>query len=222
MVLILAHRGANRVARENTVAAFRAAAEMGADGVEFDVRVTADGVLVVHHDAAVAGLGPVAELQAASLPDWVPTLAEALAASEGFELVNVEVKPPGAAPARAVAEALLARPQRPRLLVSSFDLATVDAHRQAAPTLDTGWLTVQLTSPAEAVATVVDRGHVALHAHHLLVTDELITVAHQRGAQVVTWTVDDPVRAAALGAMGVDVVITNVPDALRTSHRPPT
>src|SRR5579862_7815521 len=60
--LVLAHRGASAVAAENTVAAFAKARELGADGVELDVRRSADGVLVVHHDAALHGGGVIASL----------------------------------------------------------------------------------------------------------------------------------------------------------------
>ena len=79
--VVLAHRGANRLEPENTLAAFRRALELGADGVELDVHRTADGGLVVHHDAVAPGVGLLAELTAdavrAAAPQ-IPTLAEAL------------------------------------------------------------------------------------------------------------------------------------------------
>ena len=59
---MLGHRGASAVAPENTVAAFARARELGADGVELDVRRSADGVLIVHHDPEIAGVGALAEL----------------------------------------------------------------------------------------------------------------------------------------------------------------
>ena len=92
---MLAHRGASRLARENTVEAFRRAREVGADGVELDVRRSADGIPLVHHDASASdGIGllvarPYAEIRAAA--PWLPTLDEALVACEGM-LVNVEIK----------------------------------------------------------------------------------------------------------------------------------
>src|SRR5439155_979681 len=88
------HRGANRLARENTLEAFARAIELGADGVELDVHRTADGALVVHHDAAAPGFGSIAEAPLgavrAALPH-VPTLDEALDTCVG-SLVNIEVK----------------------------------------------------------------------------------------------------------------------------------
>src|SRR5258708_12273995 len=92
--LVLGHRGASAVAPENTVAAFTRARELGADGVELDVRRSADGVLVVHHDPEVRGVGLIASLSFAELRAARPelaTLEEALAACRGL-VVNAEVK----------------------------------------------------------------------------------------------------------------------------------
>ena len=88
--LVIAHRGASAVAPENTVEAFRAAADLGADWVELDVHLTDDGVLAVHHDYEVEGHGPIAERAFAVLPRHVPTLPAALEAC-GSMGVNVEV-----------------------------------------------------------------------------------------------------------------------------------
>src|SRR5271166_2724021 len=85
---IFAHRGSCDLARENTVAAFAAARDLGADGVELDVHRTADGEVVVHHDAEVPGFGPIAQLMSADRPEWLPTLADVLDASRPL-LVNV-------------------------------------------------------------------------------------------------------------------------------------
>src|SRR5208282_3890957 len=88
---IIAHRGSTALARENTVAAFVAARDLGADGVEFDVRRTSDGELVVHHDREIPGLGPIDQLSSAELPEWLPSLGQALDACRPLE-VNVEIK----------------------------------------------------------------------------------------------------------------------------------
>src|SRR5579885_3092565 len=102
--LVLAHRGGRGPARENTVAAFRHGLAAGADGVELDVRRSADGVLVVHHDPDVAGTA-VDQLAAQVLPPWLPTLGAALAACTGA-VVDVEVKAEAAAVASGEAAAL--------------------------------------------------------------------------------------------------------------------
>src|SRR5436190_11556423 len=92
--LVLGHRGASAVAPENTVAAFTRARELGADGVELDVRRSGDGVLVVHHDPDIRDVGRIASLPLAELRAARPqlaTLEEALAACRGL-VVNAEVK----------------------------------------------------------------------------------------------------------------------------------
>ena len=214
MVQLLAHRGLTTSARENTVAAFAAAAAGGADGVELDVRATVDGALVVVHDGVIEVVGPVAELAAGDLPDWTPTLAEALAACEGLALVNVEMKSDGAPPglADAVAAVLVGRVGRPALLVSSFDLALLDAHRRAAPTVTTGWLTLPgLTSSdlSEAIDLAAARGHRAINPHVSTIDGRLVVRAHHAGLEVVAWTVNDPEQAVELARLGVDVLISD-------------
>ena len=80
------------VAGENTVASFRAARALGADGVELDVRRTADGALAVVHDAHLADGRAVVDTVRAELPAGVPELADVLDACAGLALVNVEIK----------------------------------------------------------------------------------------------------------------------------------
>ena len=88
---VIAHRGAREAARENTLPAFRLAREFGAEWVELDARRTADGVVVVHHDAQLADGRVLAELTVDELPDFIPSLAEALEECNGMG-VNIEIK----------------------------------------------------------------------------------------------------------------------------------
>ncbi|HEX6312033.1 MAG TPA: glycerophosphodiester phosphodiesterase [Acidimicrobiia bacterium] len=230
-MLILAHRGACRAAPENTVAAFREAAAQGADGVELDVHRSADGELVVHLDAEVPGIGvlgehPAADIRAA-LPS-VPTLAEALDACEGM-LVNVEVKNlPGDADydpddrvAAAVVGLLHARGGRDDVLVSSFNLASIDRVRELDGGLPTAFLTLVGFDPLDAVAVVADRGHAALHpdVRSLVgpVAGATAERAHAAGVAVNAWTVNLPEEVRRLAAAGVDAVITDVPDLARAA-----
>ena len=224
MVHVIAHRGAAARCRENTVEAFREAARLRADGVELDVRRSADGVLVVHHDALLATGERIADLTAAQLPEWVPTLAAAVEAC-GSMLVNMEVKnlptEPGFDPAEEVAAAtgrfVAEQRLQDRVVVSSFTLASLDAVRgvdREVP-VPTAWLTLAAYDQLAAVATVVARGHSALHPRHEAVTAALVAAAHHEGLGVRTWTVDEPERIRWLAAVGVDAVITNVPDVAR-------
>ena len=95
--LVVAHRGASIDHYENTIAAFQAAKEQGADWVELDVRRSEDGVLVVHHDAYLEDGRLIREIDSKNLPPYIPSLAEAFESIEGLG-VNVEVKTPQAKP----------------------------------------------------------------------------------------------------------------------------
>src|SRR2546430_9775856 len=147
---VLAHRGARRVAPENTLEAFLAARALGADGVELDVHRTADGALVVHHDANARGIGVLAERPEAEIratrPE-IPTLEEALDACAGM-LVNIEVKnlagdadyDPGEGVAGGVVELLARRGRRDAVLVSPFNLESADRVREPHAPPPTGFL----------------------------------------------------------------------------------
>jgi len=145
-------------------------------------------------------------------------------------VVNIEVKnwplypdfDPDEVLAEAVVTTLAERGGRDRVLVSSFGSGAVDRVRALGPAVPTALLTAVL--PDEAVDGVVDQvedaGHVALHPHHLTVSPHLVERCAGAGLAVNTWTVDDPDRVAALAALGVDGVVTNVPDvALRALGR---
>jgi glycerophosphoryl diester phosphodiesterase len=227
---VWAHRGARRQARENTVDAFRRALALGADGVELDVRRSDDDQLVVHHDAAARRLGvlagqPFAAIRAAH-PE-IPTLDEALDACAGV-LVNVEVKNfPGEADydaddrvAALVAEALDRR-GGDTVLVSSFNLVTLDRFHRLAPAVPTGFLTLRGFEPDAAVRLAHDRGHAAVHPDVRGLRGgraaAFVDAAHHEALRVHVWTVNDPERIRRLAGAGVDAVITDVPDVARAA-----
>jgi glycerophosphoryl diester phosphodiesterase len=229
-VRVFAHRGASAACPENTLAAFRAAVAMGADGVELDVRRTVDGALAVHHDPRLADGRLLLDVAAADLPPHVPLLDEALDAC-GDLVVNIEIKnltgDPDHDPTERLAAAVVAevgaRAMHGRALVSSFNLATVDRVRELDPSVPTALLTV--AAPVRPMARrLVERclrhGHGAIHPHHAGLDRHLLRLAHEAGLLVNTWTVDDPGRIAQLAGLGVDGVVTNVPDvALRALER---
>jgi glycerophosphoryl diester phosphodiesterase len=232
VVGILAHRGASAAARENTVEAFVEARRVGADGVELDVRRSADGALVVHHDVSIAGAGPIARLAVADLPAFVPLLDAALAAC-GELLVNIELKDlpgePGWDPAYPLAalvtQLLVEQSLGDRVIVSSFELAALNAVHGAGggggALIRTAWLTPRAYDQAAALESVIEAGHQGLHPHHLGVTPALVDAAHQAGISVITWTVDDPDRVVEMAAAGVDGIITNRPEMARAALDPP-
>jgi glycerophosphoryl diester phosphodiesterase len=210
--VVIAHRGASRAAPENTPAAFAAADEMGADGVELDVRVAPDGSLVVAHDPLPAA-GPTSGAAGA------PSLAEVLDACGTRMLVNVEIKnlerEAGFDPTMAIVDATVAELRRrggdpARWLVSSFSRATIEHCRQAAPELATAALRTR--AGPTTLADIAAGGHAAVHPYDGAVDADLVARAHARGLAVNVWTVNDPRRIVELAALGVDGVCTDVPD----------
>jgi len=226
-MLVIAHRGASSAFPENTVAAFAGAVAMGADGVELDVRRTADGALAVSHDDMLPDGRVVVELPRSELPADVPVLAEALDACGSLSVVNIEIKnwpddkdfDPEEAVAQGVVALLEVREERRdgRNLISSFHLPTIDRVRELAPELATAWLLGFVDDLGPLVDRAAAHGHSAVHPHHVFATEELVRRAHDLGLAVNVWTCDEPDRIRWLADLGVDGVVTNVPDVALTA-----
>jgi glycerophosphoryl diester phosphodiesterase len=218
-VAIQAHRGSpdpSQGIAENSLEAFARARQLGADGVELDVRLTADGALAVHHDAGIPGVGEVADLEVQGLPDHVPLLPAVLAISTGLT-VNIEVKnlptepsyDPDEAAARAVADAIAQADPAVDALVSSFWPPSLAAVLAVDPTLATGLLLPEWADPSASLILARDMWCRALHLPRSLVTPSRVTDVHAAGLAVAVWTVNDPQEMAALAALGVDTIITD-------------
>ncbi|HKI97071.1 MAG TPA: glycerophosphodiester phosphodiesterase [bacterium] len=231
---IIAHRGASSQAPENTLAAFRAAVALGADGVEFDVQGTRDGVPVVIHDptlerttnghGAVAGAS-AAELGALEAGGWfvpphpgerVPALEAVLAllAPTALEL-HIELKTariayPGLVP--AVVQQVRAAGMGGRVVLSSYNHHSLLEARRLAPEIACAALTYEVLIEPWRYAT--QHGLQGLHPQHTTVDAELVRAAHAAGLAVRAYTVDDPEEAGRLMALGVDGIITNQPARL--------
>lgn len=207
--------------RENTVAAFRRAVEVGVAGIELDARRTADGAVVVHHDAVLGDGRAVVDCLAVDLPHWVPTLPHALDACAGA-FVNIEIKNvPGEpdfdedeAVARGVMEILAGRSEASaNWLISSFRMASVDRCRAVDADVETAWLTATPVGRADA-ETVVAHGHAAIHPWEHTLDGDVIALCQELGLRVNTWTCNEPNRARALVAWGIDGICTDVPDEI--------
>ena len=218
-IAVQAHRGSpdpGHGVRENTVEAFLRARELGADGVELDVRMTSDGGLAVHHDPVVEGVGAVCEATSAELPSFVPLLPVVLELCDGLTL-NIEIKnlpgEPGFDPAdlvaREVAELVVASGRASSVVISSFWPDTLEAVRNAQSDLATGLLLSSWFDPAEGVTAATSRGCTALHPHIDLVGEALVDQAHEVGLSVATWTVNDGTNLEHAAETGVDTVITD-------------
>jgi glycerophosphoryl diester phosphodiesterase len=234
---MVAHRGAGRLAPENTLAAMRVGAARGYTMVEFDVKLTGDGTPILMHDATLerttdgrglAGaltLAEIARLDAGSwlAPAWagepVPTLAGVAAwlRANGV-MANIEIKPTpgreretGAAVAMAAAHAWQGCEVPP--LLSSFDEEALEAALRVLPGLPRALLLDRL--PDDWPARLRRLACVALDANHLLLTPEVVARAHGEGFRVLTFTANDPGRVEQLRAWGVDCVITDAVDLIR-------
>lgn len=234
MTIIYAHRGASGVCPENTMAAFAKAIEMGAHGIETDVQMSKDGVLVLCHDERLErttdGRGLLAEhtweeLRRLDAGSWfapsfagerLPRLEDLLALVAGTKLLlNLELKSgvvlyPGIE-AKVVA-LIKDYGLRGRVLISSFNHFSLVEVKRLDPEIETGILYMEgLVDPWLYARHI---GADALHPLFYGVRPEIVAGAHAAGLRVNAWTVDEPAQAKALIQAGVDGLITNHPDRL--------
>jgi glycerophosphoryl diester phosphodiesterase len=223
MVRVIAHRGASAAAPENTVEAFHLARELGADWVELDARRTADGQVIVHHDAHLPDGRAIVDLARNELPEQICDLDVALDACVGMS-VNIEVKnwpeDPDFDPTETVAEEVVSlvrrRGAQADVLVSCFHQPTIDRVHALDPSIATAFLHhYEDRSWDDLAAAIAAAGHRALHPWDGVVDAPLMAAAISHGLEVNVWTVDDPDRMAALIDLGVDGLCTNVPDVAR-------
>lgn len=233
-ILNIAHRGASTVAPENTLAGFARAEALGADGVELDVRLCADGVPVVIHDASVDrttdGSGRVADMTLTQLKEldagsWfgpafseepIPTLTETLETVGRKLLLNVELKGEGLLNrrlARAAVEAIKHHGLGERVLLSAFNPFILRRVQKIAPQIPTALLYASTSWPRFA-SLVARRPYAALHPHVAAVSEEHVDWIRRHDHRIHVWTVDDPSAMRRLIRWGVDGIITNVPDQL--------
>ena len=217
--LVIAHRGASAYELENSLAAFRAAAPRGADGVELDVHATKDGTLIVHHDETVGGRhitrSTAADIRALRLANGepVPTLDEALDAIALPLKVFVEVKslPPQF---DGVLYAALERgPNQGRCAVHGFDHRIVSRLGLGRPALPRG---VLLSSyPIRPLEVLEDTGATTLWEDHHMIDAALVDTLQSAGYQVFAWTANEEEDLRRLVGLGVDAVCTNYADVAR-------
>jgi glycerophosphoryl diester phosphodiesterase len=216
MTAVFAHRGCTDGHTENTIEAFLEAHLRGADGVEFDVRRSADGALVIHHDALVEGIGLINETAVADLPAHVALFSATIEACGGMQM-NVEIKnkpgdsgyDPTGSLSREVAAELVEHGRLDGVIVSSFDAPTIEAVRAAEPALPIGWLLEVTANLPTATATALDRHYQALHPFFVAVTSDFVEACHAGGLAVNVWTPNADAHIEAMLDAGVDALITD-------------
>ncbi|MBT6139373.1 MAG: glycerophosphodiester phosphodiesterase [Rhodospirillaceae bacterium] len=231
---IIAHRGASAFAPENTFAALRAAARLGATWVEVDVKLTSDGVAILHHDAVLGrtadGSGAVADtpwdrIRQLDAGSWftpgfagepVPRLDDALRLCCGLGLsMNLEIKPCPGREAETTAELIrVVRQTWPdnggRLLLSSFQLESLEEAQRIGPELPRALL---IREPRDGWLEDAERlGCWSLNVNHKFIhTAEMLGDIKTKGFRVLGYTVNDCATATRLLADGMDAVISDNP-----------
>lgn len=224
--LIIGHRGASAYKPENTMASFQLAVKQGADGVEFDVRLSADGQVIVIHDALVDrttdGHGTIAEMTLAQIREFdagdgerIPTLAELFETMGDNLLYNIEIKDyqwRNRGLETAVSALIHQHNLQDQVIISTFSpIALRRAQKAAAGTIPTALCrregyTRYMHHFADGEAD---------HPNHTMVDEQYMAWAKKRGYRTNTWTVNDPAEAQRLAKLGVHGIITNTPDIIR-------
>ncbi len=239
-VKIISHRGANRAAPQNTLPAFEKAFEMNADGIETDVHLTADGVPVICHnykiDETSNGRGEIRKMNLDVFKQFdfgsyfsydfegtkAPTLDELLSLCEtkDFEILNIEIKPSlehDVSVVRKTVNAVKEHGLYDRLLISSFSSHMLVEAKKA----DRNTRTAYLYSPDRKEAYRMmfragkfarELGCEALHPQICYVNKSYVDAVHREGVKINVWTVDKEKDIIRLAKMGVDGIITDVPD----------
>jgi glycerophosphoryl diester phosphodiesterase len=224
--LVFAHRGGSALAPENTMAAFDNALALGADGLELDVHLSRDGVVVVHHDRLLdrttALRGPIADRTAEELRRVdVPLLADVLARHPNARVI-VEMKGNGHELAAATVDVVRRASAVDRVCLGSFGLRVLRAARGLEPAIATSgareevrwalyrswfhWPVSRVAYAGYQIPEWAGRTRVA--------SPRFVEYAHDAGLGVQVWTVDSVEDARRLLGWGVDALITDRPDVI--------
>ena len=228
-ILNIAHRGASGRFPENTLRAFRAAADAGAVMCELDVHLTRDGAAVVIHDETVDrttdGRGKVAAMTLAEIKrldagvhrgaefagDRIPTLDELFEAMRGRCALNIELKGEGVE--RQACELMRKHRALEASMLSSFEWDALARACTIEPTVRIGLLAEK--EPERLIAEAVPMRAFAINPRFDMVSATLCDKAHRSGLNVYAWTVDAPEVMRMLIGYGVDGIMTNCPERLQ-------
>ena len=225
-MLKIGHRGAKGYAPENTLISFQKAIEMGVDGIELDVHLSADGEIIVIHDVTIDrttnGHGFINKL---SLPELkavriekehtIPTLAEVFDLVNKQCFINIELKGKGTIiPVATLIEKYVFEKnwKYEHFLVSSFDwLALLDIHLSNSK-IPLGVLTEHDVDLAFTFAKYIEAK--AIHPYYHLLTKENTAQMQEKGLQVFPWTVNEKEDIQKLKSFNVNGIITDFPDRI--------
>lgn len=243
-VKVIAHRGSNKEAPQNTLPAFRKAIEEKTNGFETDVHLTRDGQLVICHNYTIDdtsdGRGRISDFTLEELKKFdfgsyfsedfkgtpLPTADEflELVAPTDTDIINIEIKsPPDGSPeiVRQTLKTVKKHGVLDRVIISSFDPRVLKAAKELDPRVKTAFL--YPTNRPSVCRPIVFPFLIArttnvdiIHPAFLFVTKPVVAIAHKMGLQVNVWTVNDEKTVRFLVDCGVDGIITDCPGKVRT------
>jgi glycerophosphoryl diester phosphodiesterase len=216
----IAHRGASAYEPENTIRSFRKAIELGTDMVEFDVRRSLDGRLVVIHDRRVdrttdgkglVGLKSLDELKEldAGMGERIPTLEEAIESAAGKTKFVIELKEDMLE--QRVIKVIKDYGVMDDVFIVSFKSVRLRAVKELERGLKTGLILFASTDPLKTAKLC---GADAVAPFRWFITRGLAERARDAGMFLFTWTVDVKHSAERLKEMGVSGIVTNKPDLM--------
>jgi glycerophosphoryl diester phosphodiesterase len=228
--IVVAHRGASRAAPENTLASMKKAVEFGADYAECDVFQTKDGEIVLFHDEEMERTTgkegmiwdyTLAELKEMEVGSWfreefrgepIPTLHEVVQLVKGKIKLNIEIKISGSDPdiAQKVVDIIRSEGIERECMVTSFEKPVIEKVKKIDPDLITGFIFDEEHPP-----DIFEGNWEYVCSKRNIVDEEFVQQAKQKGKKIFVWTVNYPAEMKKLIALGVDGIITDVPDVLR-------
>jgi glycerophosphoryl diester phosphodiesterase len=227
---VIAHRGASRAAPENTLSAMKRAIEFGADYAECDVSQTKDGEIVLFHDEEMERTTgkegmiwdyTLSELKELEVGSWfkeefkgepIPTLREVVQLVKGRIKLNIEVKGSAKDPesAQKVVDIIRSEGIEKQCMVTSFEKSVILKVKEIAPDLITGFIFDE-----EYPADIFEGNWEYVCCKRTIVDKAFVKEAHQKGKKIFIWTVNHPAEMKKFVSLGVDGIITDVPDVLR-------
>ena len=211
---IYAHRGASKLAPENTMEAFRLALGLGSDGIELDLRATSDGVPVVLHDRSLQRtVGVSADVDALTWSELAERAPSVPRLEDVLELVgdrvhfDLEIKQSGIE--QTVLD-LLDRNPSACWTISSFDWRVLEAIRNLSADADLWLLTIAVNDQLFEAAKGLQASGIAVA--DAATTADAVQQAHDRDLLYVVWTVNDEARVVELREWGVGAICTDVPE----------
>lgn len=224
-IIIIGHRGANKIAPENTLLAFQKAIELGADYIEFDTFESKDGEIVIIHDEDIfrttgqKGLiknMTLKEIKAldAGEGEKIPTLRELIELTEGKIGLNCEIKAEGIS--KKIIKMLKEADMIDQTIISSFLHDELLKAQIIEPNIRIASLepiagvgNIDWNQKKEMIQFVVDKNLYAINPIYPIVDQKFVNLAHENNVKVFPWTVDSQMSMKRLIKMGVDGIITN-------------